>query len=358
MKKLFIFGLAVAMLSACGNDPVTNAGYFDDDLDRSNDSSYHDDHSDRSTTIDDHSDRSTTVDNHSVISNHYYPDTLVVIDTIVHTITDTVIQRVHDTLNINTLEIDTVITVDTVKTVVRDTVKTIKRDTVEKIKTVHDTIATTIYDTVKTVRFDTIIETKTVRDTVRLLARDTVSVPVMDYYDSLQNLYDNLPYYRKNVTLGNYNVNYTGGGTDNYSLITIQLNDNAPTPVDVSGEAYKLHYISLSDWGHNTQKACRSSAYSETQGTSWIYNTNTCNIARDAKYFVEYNKVYRPYFGYYVENAETEYTSATNPTGCIMITMLERCVKFDPEKLKNRYSANNCLEYSVEWEGVVRLCAN
>lgn len=36
MKKLFIFGLAVALLSACGNDPVTTAGYFDDDVDKSN----------------------------------------------------------------------------------------------------------------------------------------------------------------------------------------------------------------------------------------------------------------------------------------------------------------------------------
>ena len=36
MKKLFIFGLVVAILAACGNDPVTTAGYFDDDVDKSN----------------------------------------------------------------------------------------------------------------------------------------------------------------------------------------------------------------------------------------------------------------------------------------------------------------------------------
>ena len=143
MKSLFIFGLAVAMLSACGNDPVTNAGYFDDDLDRSIDSSTHDDHSSNTitttttTTVDDHS--NVTIDDHSHVTNNFYPDTVYVRDTI--RMRDTVSKTVRDTVR----------TTDTV------TVQKVKRDTV--IQHRIDTVKTTVYDTVKTVQYDTVYST-------------------------------------------------------------------------------------------------------------------------------------------------------------------------------------------------------
>ena len=145
MKKLFIFGLAVAMLSACGNDPVTNAGYFDDDLDRSNDSSYHDDHSSNTitttttttTTVDDHS--NVTIDDHSHVTNNFFPDTVYVRDTI--RMRDTVSKTVRDTVK----KTDTV------------TVQKVKRDTVVQHRI--DTVKTTVYDTIKTVQYDTVYST-------------------------------------------------------------------------------------------------------------------------------------------------------------------------------------------------------
>jgi len=153
MKKLFIFGLAVAMLSACGNDPVTNAGYFDDDLDRSIDSSTHDDHSQNNTTItsDDHS--SVVIDDHSSV-NHYYTDTIFVVDTVFHETTDTIYKMTVDTLY--KTHIDTLYKTlyDTLTTTIIDTVINTLVDTV--VQRVIDTVINTMVDTVYTRVVDTV----------------------------------------------------------------------------------------------------------------------------------------------------------------------------------------------------------
>ena len=132
--------MSTVIAIACGNDPVTNAGYFDDDLDRSVDQSVHDDHSSNTTTIttttttDDHS--TVTIDDHSHVTNNYFPDTVYVRDTI----------RTRDTVS-RTVR-DTVLKVDTI------TVHTVKHDTITKHKV--DTVTTTVYDTVLSVKYDTV----------------------------------------------------------------------------------------------------------------------------------------------------------------------------------------------------------
>lgn len=182
MKKLFIFGLAVAMLSACGNDPVTNAGYFDDDLDRSIDSSTHDDHSQNNTTItnDDHS--SVVIDDHSSV-NHYYTDTIFVVDTVFHETTDTIYKMTVDTLY--KTHIDTLYKTlyDTLTTTIIDTVINTLVDTV--VQRVIDTVINTMVDTVYTRVVDTVVTSLNTAGVNIETLRDT-SITLTDTIDGLE----------------------------------------------------------------------------------------------------------------------------------------------------------------------------
>lgn len=151
MKRTNLSILSFAVFAiACGNDPITNAGYFDDDVDRSVDSSVHDDHSQNNTTIynideSQHNDNSTTIT----------------------TIVDSVIV-IRDTIKYNTL--------DTVHVIVKDTVKHTKIDTLHE--TVYDTVNVLNTDTLYRTVLDTIRKKVTVNDTVRKTIVDTNIVRV------------------------------------------------------------------------------------------------------------------------------------------------------------------------------------
>lgn len=151
MKRTNLAILSFAVFAiACGNDPITNAGYFDDDVDRSVDSSVHDDHSQNNTTIynideSQHNDNSTTIT----------------------TIVDSVIV-IRDTIKYNTL--------DTVHVIVKDTVKHTKIDTTHE--TVYDTVHVLNTDTLYRTVLDTIRKKVTVNDTVRKTIVDTNIVRV------------------------------------------------------------------------------------------------------------------------------------------------------------------------------------
>jgi hypothetical protein len=158
MKKLFIFGLAVAMLSACGNDPVTNAGYFDDDLDRSVDNSYHDDHSQHNSTtynIDQsqHNDNSTTittvVDSVVVIRDTFLVDTY---DTVHVTIQDTVLDTIKHSIKVPIYDTISILTADTLLLPVIDTIHrpVYVKDTVKDTIVKKVSITTPIVSTEKT----------------------------------------------------------------------------------------------------------------------------------------------------------------------------------------------------------------
>ena len=168
MKNLAIIALAT-ILAACGNDPITNAGYFDDDVDRSN-----------NTTTNYTNDESNTSNSNNTTTNNYYHDSVIVVhDTLTRTITTRVTDTLYvkdtltftDTLTVHTSSTDTI--VKNIKEVVRDTLKVTVRDTV--VERVVDTLKTTVHDTVQIVQYDTIYSSA---------QRPTVSSP-LDTLDEL-----------------------------------------------------------------------------------------------------------------------------------------------------------------------------
>lgn len=148
MNKLLL-GTAI-FLTACGNDPITNAGYFDDDVDRSVEE----------TTTDDHSQNNTTIYN---IDESQHNDNSTTITTIV----DSLIV-IRDTIKYNTL--------DTIHITIKDTVKHTKIDTT--YKTIYDTVSVLKNDTLYRTILDTIHRKVTVKDTIHKTVIDTNVVRV------------------------------------------------------------------------------------------------------------------------------------------------------------------------------------
>lgn len=154
MNKLII-GTAI-LLTACGNDPVTYAGYFDEDMDRSVEENTTDDHSTNYTVDKSQHNNSTTITT-IVDSVVFVRDTVTVYnhDTLYVNVKDTVRDTVKRTLNIyDTITVKEIITDTIVKT---DTI--IKTDTVLKVDTILNRDIVVVYDTIKKANSIDIIDT-------------------------------------------------------------------------------------------------------------------------------------------------------------------------------------------------------
>ena len=229
MKHIATLALAT-ILAACGNDPVTYAGYFDDDQDKST-----------NTTTNYTNDESNTSNSNNTTTNNYYHDSVIVVhDTLTRTITTRVTDTLYvkdtltftDTLTVHTSSTDTI--VKNVKEVVRDTLR--------------DTLTVTVRDTVRELRVDTIKEVITKTDTVRLLKRDTVKMMSTDYFDSLQTLYDNLLAYNKKAVVGdNYTISYEYPVNGKYHYMQVKTDRTFATPSAGSYEVC-LDYIDAAAW--------------------------------------------------------------------------------------------------------------
>lgn len=150
MNKLLL-GTAL-FLTACGNDPITNAGYFDDDVDRSVEETTTDDHSTNYTVDKSQHNNSTNITTY-VDSVIVVRDTVTVYnhDTLYVNVKDTVRDTIKRTLNIyDTITVKEIITDTIVKT---DTVLKVKTDTVLKVDTLLTLDTVVVYDTIQNARF-------------------------------------------------------------------------------------------------------------------------------------------------------------------------------------------------------------
>lgn len=282
MKKL-ILALAT-ILAACGNDPITNAGYFDDDVDKST-----------TTTTNYTNDESNTSNSNNTTTNNYYHDSVIVVhDTLTRTITTRVTDTMYvkdtltftDTLTVHTSSTDTI--VKNIKEVVRDTLR--------------DTLTVTVRDTVRELRVDTIKEVITKTDTVRLLKRDTVKMMSTDYFDSLQTLYDNLLSYNKKAVVGdNYTISYeypSAGGRIRYMQVKTDRTFATPT-----GGSYAvcLDYIDAAVWmpkshgsyvGQNDQVGYGSPEHHVPTDLTIDGKQSTCGAVAPYGYCVLVTRVY------------------------------------------------------------------
>ena len=146
MNKLLI-GTAI-LLTACGNDPITKAGYFDDDVENSVEETTTTDNS-TNYTVDKSQHNSTNittiVDSIIVVRDtgtFYYHDTLMV--NVKDTVRDTIkrTENVYDTITIKEIITDTIVKVDTI----------LKRDTVVKYDTLKYSDTVMVYDTIQNAR--------------------------------------------------------------------------------------------------------------------------------------------------------------------------------------------------------------
>lgn len=163
MKQTNIFILLFAILTiACGNDPTTNAGYFDDDVDRSVDQSVQDDHSQKNTSI--YTNDESSHDDNSITITKIVDSLIIIRDTIHYNTTDTIHIIIKDTVEKKI--VDTII--DTVKQTKVDTIIKHKIDTLKQVRI--DTVKQTIIDTVYTKIIDTI------RISMEEIPRDTTII--------------------------------------------------------------------------------------------------------------------------------------------------------------------------------------
>lgn len=261
--KPILYTIIVLLLVACGNDPITNAGYFDDDVDRST-----------TTTTAYTNDESTTSNSNNTTTNNYYHDSVIVVhDTLTRTITTRVTDTMYvkdtltftDTLTIHTSTTDTI--VKNIREVVRDTLT--------------DTLTITIRDTVRETKTDTIKEIITQTDTVRLLTRDTISVLMTDYFDSLQSLYDNLLSYRGKAIVADYYTITYSRSTEQYATMKVTTDRTFPTPV---GGTYSvcMTYIDAMAWLPKTGNNLYQNEFVNDRGLDHKIPTDAMHL--DGKY--------------------------------------------------------------------------
>lgn len=309
MQKLLTLLTLALIVTGCGNDPITNAGYFDDDVDRST-----------TTTTNYSNDESTTsnsnnsTNSNNTTTNNYYHDSIIVVH---DTLTRTVTKRVTDTTIIR----DTVSLTDTI------TVHTVSVDTIVKTMrdVVLDTLTITVHDTVKETKMDTIKEIVTVTDTVRLLKRDTITIPLTAYHDSINNLKKTLPYYNGTANVGDtWTAHYVQGSRSR--LLYLTHREDAPYTNNIG--FWRLYYIGIPgvDTGMNLN------------GLYYMDQSKTTNMSPFEN-------------GDYVIFRESQYDSGfTKGTGgyCILLTKIDYC---------DREKNTGILKCNEHWNGLVQLCA-
>lgn len=307
MKNITILALAT-ILAACGNDPITNAGYFDDDVDRSN-----------NTTTNYTNDESNTSNSNNTTTNNYYHDSVIVVhDTLTRTITTRVTDTMYvkdtltftDTLTVHTSSTDTI--VKNIKEVVRDTLR--------------DTLKVTVRDTVRELRVDTIKEVITKTDTVRLLKRDTVKMMSTDYFDSLQALYDELPSYVGQISVGDFYIKYQNG------YMTFFLHEDAPLKSGYNSVAATVYFIGSAVWSPSAY------AYNENGYERSLSSYGSEDGVQKATFIGSFTN-YR-----WLE--KSEYNRFTDR--CIIVTQVSIKLNFT--------SKNASADADFVWTGAQKLC--